>query len=213
MLGIVVGLAAEARIAAGCGYPIRIGGGTPGGAEVAATQLIADGASALLSFGLAGGLDPALRPGTTIVPSHVLSDGEKFETDRQLADRFGGLTGHVVLAGSAIVANAAQKHRLQATTQAQAVDLESGAVARVARAYGLPFLVVRAICDSAERTLPPAALLALKSGGKIGMLPVIRSVLRHPHQIFSLLALARDASRARRALMRFVQCHCRVRQG
>src|SRR5580692_7267264 len=39
------------------------------------------GDSALMSFGLAGGLDPTLDPGTVVLPSEVISrDGARFPT-------------------------------------------------------------------------------------------------------------------------------------
>jgi adenosylhomocysteine nucleosidase len=205
ILGFVVGLAAEARIAEQFGALVRAGGGTPAGAEAAASRLIAGGATALVSFGLAGGLDPSLRPGTLLVASDVLSDGERLAVDTALAKRFGGVTGHSILAGSTVVAEAAAKQALWAATGAHAVDLESGAVARVARRYGLPFAVVRAICDPAERTLPPAALVALNPDGRIGLMPMVRSLITRPDQIPRLLALARDASRARQALIQMAK--------
>jgi adenosylhomocysteine nucleosidase len=201
VIGFVVGLAAEARIAARFGCPVKAGGGTPAGASVAAARLIAEGATGLVSFGLAGGLDPALRPGAVIVPSNVLSDMERLEVDAGLAARFGGRTGHTLLAGTAVVTRAAAKRTLFATTHAHAVDLESGAVARVAQAYRLPFAVVRAICDPAERDLPPAALVALDPDGGIALLPLTRSLLRRPGQILGLLTLAREMGLARRALI------------
>jgi adenosylhomocysteine nucleosidase len=209
MPGFVVGLAAEARIAVRFGGPVRAGGGTPAGAEAAARRLVGDGVTALVSFGLAGGLDPELRPGAVIVPSVVLSDGAAFRADAALAERFGGLTGHTLLAGLDVAADAATKQRLYATTQAQAVDLESGAVARVAAAHRLPFVVVRAICDPAERDLPPAALIALNPDGGIGFWRVLRSVLLRPRQIPGLLALGRDAALARRALIAIAQANVR----
>lgn len=201
MLGFVVGLAAEARIAARFGYPVQAGGGTPDGAARAASRLVGQGATALVSFGLAGGLDPALRPGALIIPSEVSSEGDVFSPDGVIAVRFGGLTSHTILAGSRVVADIAAKYNLFIETKSHAIDLESGAVARVAAANGLPFIVVRAICDPAERSLPPAALVALDPKGGIGLLGILRSVLRQPGQIPDLLALARDAARARRTLI------------
>jgi adenosylhomocysteine nucleosidase len=159
----------------------------------------------LVSFGLAGGLDPVLRPGTVIIPSVVLSQGEPLSADAFLAERFGGLTFHTILAGSAVASDAAEKRRLRAATQAHAIDLESGAVAQTAAAHGLPFIVVRAICDPAERELPPAALIALEPEGAIALRGVLGSVLTHPRQILGLLALARDAALARRALVRLAR--------
>jgi adenosylhomocysteine nucleosidase len=172
----------------------------PGGAADASVRLIGQGATALVSFGLAGGLDPVLRPGAVVVAADVLEDGERLSVDGALAARFGGITGHTVLAGSTVVADAAEKRALFAATGAQVVDLESGAVARIAQSHGLPFAVVRAVCDPAERDLPPAALAALDPSGGIGLMPLLRSLLNRPSQIHGLLTLARDAARARRAL-------------
>jgi adenosylhomocysteine nucleosidase len=200
-LGIVVGLAAEARIARLLG-PVEIGGGLPEGAEAAAERLVSDGATALLSFGLAGGLDPNLRPGDLVVPVVVLDDGRRYPTDEALCRAMGGATAGELYAAPRIVADVDEKRRLSEATQASAVDLESGAVGRVARRHGLPFAVVRAICDPATRGLPPAALVALDARGAIGLLRVIGSILAHPLQMGALISLAFDAAAARRALVR-----------
>jgi adenosylhomocysteine nucleosidase len=200
-----VGLRAEARIAARFGYPVLAGGGAPEGAAEAASRLAARGARALVSFGLAGGLDPSLRAGRLIIPSAVLAQTDRLSADPLIAERFGGLTGHLLLAGSAIASDAASKCHLRATTRADAIDLESGAVARTAVACGLPFVVVRAICDPADRDLPPAALIALDAAGGVGFRAVVRSVLRQPGQLPDLLALARDAMLARRALIQLAR--------
>jgi adenosylhomocysteine nucleosidase len=85
-----------------------------------------------------------------------------------------------------------------------AVDLETGAVARVAAAHGLPFAVLRAICDPAERDLPPAALVALNARGAIGLARVAGSLIAWPGQVPALLRLAADAAAARRSLARRV---------
>ena len=203
-LGIVVGLAAEARIACLLGET-AVGGGRPEGAAAAAERRVAGGATALLSFGLAGGLDPALHPGHILIPDCVIEAGAAYPTDPGLNRALGGANAATLLAGEAIVAGAAAKRALWRDTGAPAIDLESGAVARVARRHGLPFAVLRAICDPAGHSLPPAALIALDGGGAIGLLRVLASVARVPRQVPALLLLARDAAAARRALVRHVQ--------
>ena len=201
-LGIVVGLAAEARIARRFGGRVAIGGGTSEGARRAALGLAESGAAALLSFGLAGGLDPALRPGDVLVPRGVLVGGRRFETDPALCRLLGGATPHVLLGGERIVAATADKQMLWRTTGCAAVDLESAAVAEVASDKNLPFAVLRAVCDPAGRAVPSAALAALDAGGAVALGRVLVSVGRRPGQLAALLALARDAVRARRALLR-----------
>jgi adenosylhomocysteine nucleosidase len=195
-LGFVTGLRAEARLLAGAS--IAIGGGTPVGARAAAERLVAGGAGALVSFGLAGGLDPALAAGVIVVPRAVLVDGVHHETAPGLV---GGITHDLIVQTDRVLATVAQKRAVFAATGAVAVDLESGAVAQVAATHGLPFAVLRAICDPAGRDLPPAALAALDTAGAIGLLRVLTSLLRHPLQLPALLRLAGDAALARRALV------------
>lgn len=199
-LGLVVGLAAEARVARPLGWMIAVGGGTYTGALLAAERLVRSGATALVSFGVAGGLDPALRPGTLLVPHMVLTVGRHVPTDPTLNQRLGRHSDIVVFGAEHIVASAAAKTALFAATRAGAVDLESGAVAQVATQHGIPFAVLRAICDPAERDLPPAALVPPKSDGGIPLARIIGSVLKQPAQLPFLPGLAANAAAAHRAL-------------
>jgi len=197
----VTGLVAEARLLRRLGHQVFAGGGSPEGAERCAEAAIAAGATALISFGLAGALDPALPSGALIVPATMLWRGESLRTDPDLVDALGGATCDMMLASKSIVATAAEKRALWTETGACAIDIESGAVGAVAARHGLPFAVLRAICDPAGRSLPPAALAALDKAGRIGFFAVTASVLRHPGQIPALLALAGDATRARKTLV------------
>jgi adenosylhomocysteine nucleosidase len=192
---------AEARIARKLGWPVAVGGGRPEGAARAAEELVAQGVKALVSFGLAGGLDPVLFPGDVLVPYAVADGDERLACDVALMQRLGGGTRHVMLAARDIVPTALEKRALCRATGAHAVDLESGAVARVALAHGLPFAVLRAICDPANCSLPPAAIVALNRKGAIGFGRVLLSVLRFPRQIRDLRELAADAHIARDALL------------
>jgi adenosylhomocysteine nucleosidase len=181
-LGIVVGLAAEARIARRLAGTVAIGGGGADGAEAASHRLVAGGATELLSFGL--------------IPATVLDGATRHAVNTAMAGRFGGPTPQVLLGGTAIAASVDEKRRLRAATGADAIDLESGAVARVAARNGLPFAVLRAICDPADQDLPPAALVALDSAGAIGLLRVLAALAVRPAQLPALLLLARHAAAA-----------------
>jgi adenosylhomocysteine nucleosidase len=122
-LGIVVGMTAEARLLGRTGCAIAIGGGTPVGARRMAQNLVKDGATALISFGLAGGLDPALVAGTLLVPCAVLSQGRLLACDEALRAPLAGQSTPCLLAANVVVASASEKLRLWRTTGAGAVDL------------------------------------------------------------------------------------------
>ena len=201
-IGFVVGLAAEARLLDMTGCAVEIGGGSAPGAARAAARLIGRNLGAVISFGLAGGLNPALAPGAVVIPESVIDGGTAFHCDPGLLNLLGGATCKSVAGEQAVVTSVARKQALYAQTGADAVDLESGAVARAAAGNNLPFAVLRAVADPAGRDLPPAALVALSGTGRIGLFSVLASVLKEPGQIPALLALARDAAKARRALVR-----------
>lgn len=201
MFGIVVGLAAEARLARGLGCPIAIGGGGAAGAYEASCRLIAEGVTGLISFGLAGGLAPGLMAGSLMIAADVVDgQGGSWHADPAMSARLGDAAGSL-FAATDIIATADAKQALWSATGALATDIESGAVAAAASKAALPFAILRAVCDPAHRDLPPAAQTALDDAGRIQPFRLLQSIMRHPGQIGDLIRLGQDAALARRALL------------
>jgi adenosylhomocysteine nucleosidase len=205
---VVTGAAFEARIAAGDDVSVLCSGGDPSRLRSLLDALDPDDFHAVISFGLAGGLDPALRPGDFIVASHVTANAETWHAAFTLT---GALASAVhanrttlqSLAGvDAPVMDPAGKAALRASTGASAVDMESHIAARFANEKKLPWGALRVICDPAQRGLPPLALKALKPDGGISMAAVLKSLASNPSQIPALIALGRDTAIAVDALRR-----------
>jgi len=202
---IVTGLEVEARIARRSGLPVIVVAGTPERRAGLIARTIASGATGLISFGIAGGLDPGLAPGTMLLPEAVRTErGETFHADAPWRRR---LLAHVPLAvpgaiygGARVVWRAADKRALFARTRASAIDLESGPVARAAHARGIPFVVLRSIADPAHRNLPRAAVFGLDDDGKVAYGTVLALAVLNPHQLPALLATALETRRALAAM-------------
>jgi adenosylhomocysteine nucleosidase len=176
-----------------------------------ATRLIEEGAAALVSFGLAGGMAPQLRSGDLLLPATVRSAGlGSWSVDPIWREGIraclaaGGLEpGAGVLVGSErIVANASDKRALFEATGAQAVDMESHEVAAVAAAAGIPFLVLRAIADAHDQIVPQVAREALRPDGRVRLRATLGGVIRQPGELFALLRLARASVRGLASLHR-----------
>jgi len=205
---VVTGAAFEARIAAGEDIAVICSGGDPARLRRLLAGLDPASYRAVISFGLAGGLDPALRPGDLVVASDVAAKAESWHAALALTASLAsalhpkGTTLQRLAGVDAPVMAAADKAALRAATGASAVDMESHLVARFAADCNLPWGVLRVICDPAQRGLPPLVLQALKPDGGIDFPAVLKSLVSDPAQIPALIATGRDTWIAVRALRR-----------
>ena len=217
MIGIVTGLIAEARCWARkplAGLIACAVGHGPTQAAQAAETLLQQGITGLVSFGLAGGLTPALRPGTVVLANTVVvpiaaDRGHQLFVPHipwreSLHTRLRTLMPLVepIAASDHVIATVAARTRLAADTGARAVDMESGAVALCARIAGVPFIVVRVTADPAERTLPPAVFSSVDRNGHICPFQVLRALAGKPSQLPDLLRLLLDSRLALTTLCR-----------
>jgi len=191
----VVGLRREAQIAERLGRTV-VGVATLG-------NVLGD-AAGIVSFGLCGALDPDLNAGDLIIADAVTSRYGRMEADAKalndlrahLPDAHGG-----DMAGAdAIIGTVASKASLRQYTGAAAVDMESHFAADLARQRGLPFAIVRAVSDGADRSLPRSAQAGFKADGEPDVGAVIRSLAVRPWELPALIKSATDAERAFKAL-------------
>jgi adenosylhomocysteine nucleosidase len=201
LIGVVVGLSAEAQIARRLSNNVLCSGGRADVAARHARTLIEGGATSLMSVGIAGGLAPGLPTGTVIVATEILTEHATYPALSECAARAKARAGPI-FGGVDIVATVEEKAALAARTGAVAVDLESGPVARAAQAAGIPFIAIRAIADPAWDALPPAALLPLDHQGRPNLRRVLWSVLKNPKQVSALIKTGRDTKTALEALNR-----------
>jgi adenosylhomocysteine nucleosidase len=198
-------LAFEARIAAGDGVRVFCASerhGLLARIEAAA----AGGCAGIVSFGVAGGLDPALVAGDLIVASSVVTDQGHHRPDEAWARALlAALPGslHADISGADLpIDGTGDKRALRRSHRTVAVDTESHIAAAVAARRGVPFAAVRVILDPAHRSLPPAALVPLRRDGSADMRAVLGSVWQKPAQVPNLLRIVADASLAWATLAR-----------
>jgi adenosylhomocysteine nucleosidase len=218
--GIVAALAAEARLlgparphgaalALADGTLLVVSGMGPSAAANAAQRLLEAGATALVSFGVAGGLDPALEVGMLVLPREVISsDGARHATAQEwrervaaaVADRYPACHGALLTCREPLF-SPADKATAFCETGAAAVDMEGFAIAEVAAGRGLPFLAVRSVLDAAADTLPPTLLRAIDARGGASLGRVLGALARAPREWPDVLRLARRCRAAARPLV------------
>lgn len=176
---------------------IGISGADPDQAEDEARRLVEyEGCTALLSWGIAGGLSPGIRTGMLVIPTVIRDrEGGNYVCTT-------GSTGGIdavacpLLGSETLVMASGRKSGLFLSTGAMAVDMESHRIARVAQRAGIPFACVRAIADPAERDLPPMVQNAVTANGDPRVFKVLLGLLFQPWHLMALWRLKRDNDRA-----------------
>ncbi|HVB90340.1 MAG TPA: hypothetical protein VND97_09085 [Beijerinckiaceae bacterium] len=205
----LVGLTFEARIAANRDVLVLCG---KKGRDHLLSQAVWSaqrGCRAIVSFGVAGGLAPHLRPGDVIVASAIHDEGTLHPTDRLRSELLLKAIPHSnysAIAGvDAPVVDPRGKRELNARTGAVAIDMESHLVARMAAARGVAFVAIRVIVDPAERVVPSAALAAMRPDGSTSICAVLSGLMAEPRQAKAMARIALDLYAARSSLVRVRQ--------
>jgi hopanoid-associated phosphorylase len=186
----------EARIVAGAGLTILIGGGQSTRLVEDIEKAMASGAAGLVSFGLCGALNPELEAGDIVVDSD-----DPAWLDRLRAAIPEAYAGRV-LGGDAMIASARDKTRLLHESGADVVDMESHIVTASAQRWGAPYAIVRSVSDPADRALPSAAVAGMKPDGETNLAGVLTALARRPWELPALLRTAKEAQIAFDALAR-----------
>jgi hypothetical protein len=142
----------------------------------------------LVSFGLAGALRDDLPVGSVLNVTRIVdAEGALLWSGEAL----GVSRAATILAGERIVDDPQERRRLHERTGADAIDLESGTLARTGRLRG----VLRAVSDTPERPLNGLVGGVTPQGG-YDWPGLLRAFAINPRAFF------RSASNARRALDR-----------
>jgi len=153
---------------------------------IGARRALPDGP--VVSFGLAGGLHDGLECGEVLDATRVVDATGAVLWEGQPLGVPGARTG-TILASDALVDDPAERRRLHELTGADAVDMESGVLARSGRLAGC----LRAISDTPERTLGPLTEV-LDANGRLRPRGIARA-LSQPRRTGRALADVRGALR------------------
>ena len=147
----------------------------------------------MISTGLCGALDPALRLGDVVVSGNAHIDSRA-----QFARGAVHSIDHVAV-------TAAEKRTLRNQTGAVAVDMESAAVERKAAEWNVPYLCIRAVSDRAGDTLPLDFNRYRNARGDFSRMRIALAAIARPFTVMpQLMEFDRNCRRAAYALGDFL---------
>lgn len=192
---------------------LALSGIGPQRARAAGELLLKQGATALLSWGTAAALDSRLTPGSLVLPKTVMAaDGMVFTVTpewheclhRQLSGSFEIYSGTLVERPT-VLSSANVKRALFEHSSGIATDMESAALAAVAREAGALFLIIRVIADSADMAVPQHLITIMQNARPQRQLRLLAAVILHPREWLAIVRLAWGFRAARKTLMRIMK--------
>ncbi len=173
-----------------------------------ATQALVDGHAPrwLLSCGFAGALRPDIPIGSIVVADSIVDQHEQnLQIDLHMpADPARGLFVGRLLTADELVRTVALKKQLAEQYAALAVDLESLAVAQVARENKTRFLAVRVISDDLSADLPPEILSVVGATGSVRFGAAIGALWKRPSAAKDMWHMREQAQSAATRLATFL---------
>ena len=149
------------------------------------------GVTELISAGIAGACDPALKVGDVVRAGTVV--------DVRTGERFGA--GGDVIVTVPEIAGVSEKRRLSESYGAGAVEMEAAAVARLAQAHGLGFGAIKVISDESDFEMEGLGDFATAEGQFREAVFALHALVR-PRSWAKLMALARNGNMALEVLTR-----------
>lgn len=160
----------------------------------------------IISTGFCGALQPEMRIGDIVVADSVadthgniinLPPGLKSNPEK-------GLYVGRVLTADDFVRSVQEKQDLAAAHSAQAVEMESMAVAQICRDSKLRCMVVRSVSDDMSSDLPPEVLSLVGATGSVRFGAAIGSLIKKPSSAKQMWQLRENAHQAAERLAAFL---------
>lgn len=177
----------------------------------------------LLVLGVSGALTPALRTADLIVGARVRDEeGRAHDASgaqvTALAQATGGQPA-LIMSARKIADTVEEKARLSRLASLEAdgrpavVDLESAAYVAAASAAHVPWIVLRAVSDTAGEALPGILNRSADSSGSVNRGRVLRGLFSDPGALPQLLALRKRVGQCADVLARAAEAAVRVAAG
>ena len=153
----------------------------------------------VISSGFAGAVSEQLRVGDLILARNFSDPGLLASAERILREREPQLVK--LFTSTSIVDSIVERNEIARTAGAAAVDMETGAIAGVCNAQGVPLLSLRGISDTPNQPFPaPPSVLFDIDRQQTNYGRLLAYLFRHPASIRRLFRFGRQIAQVRAVL-------------
>lgn len=160
----------------------------------------------LLSCGFAGALQDGMQVGNIVMVNSIVDQhGHEMNFDLKVAaNEAGGLYVGRLLTADQMIRTVVEKKALAEKHAAIAIDMETLAVAQVAKEHKIGFMAIRVISDDLSADLPPEVLSVVGDTGAVRVGAVLSSFVKRPGSVKDMWHLRQSAQHAAKNLAVFL---------
>ena len=193
-IAVVVGLARELKFLKKF-HNIRIFQGYSKNALIAARAALSESPDVIISFGLAGSMNPRVQNGKIIIPQNIIDKfGNKKKVSKKYSDFFKKkITGKVfrqnLITVDKIEHDLNNKNYLK--KKISFIDMESSYIQREAIKKKIPFIALRVIFDDLNFSIPQFLKTCINADGDLNLFRLFINIILKPKRILKLFKLSK----------------------
>ena len=204
-IGIVVGLKSEER-SIPKNNNIFVARGYGQEAYKAAKKVLKNNIDLIISFGLAGGMNPKIKNSEIIIPKKIFNEKFKFHKTSYFFNSYlEKKCKEKVISKVNLITSQKILNKKMNTSLIDAVDMEADFVFKAAREHNVPFSSVKVIFDDLKNPIPNFLISTINTKGQLKALNLFFLILKKPYRIKNLIEINKIYRKSMRKLTSLAQ--------
>ena len=198
-IAVVAGLARELKFLEKF-KDIRIFQGYSKKALIAARTALSERPDVIISFGLAGSMNPKVQNGKIIIPQNIIDkSGNKKKVSKKYSDFFNKRISGKVFRQNLITVDKIEfnlNNKKYLRKNISFIDMESSYIQLEAIKKKIPFITMRVIFDDLNFSIPDFLKTCINADGNLNIFKLFINITLKPKRILKLIKLSKKYNKA-----------------
>lgn len=198
-IAVVAGLARELKFLEEF-QNIRIFQGYSKNALIAARNALSERPDVIISFGLAGSINPKVQNSKIIIPKNIIDKfGNKKKVSKKYSDFFNKRISDKVFSQNLITVDKIEhnlNNKKYLKKNISFIDMESSYIQKEAGKKKIPFIAIRVIFDDLSFSIPKFLKTCINTDGNLNVFKLLINIFLKPKRIFKLIKLSKKYKKA-----------------
>jgi len=196
---VIAGLARELRFLKNV-HNVKTFQGYSKNALIAARTALSEKPDVIISFGLAGSMNPQVKNGKIIIPQNIVDKfGNIKKVSKKYSNFFNKRISSKVFRQNLITVDKIEhnlNNKKYLKKNISFIDMESSYIQKEASKKKIPFIAIRVIFDDLSFSIPKFLKTCINTDGNLNVFKLLINIFLKPKRIFKLIKLSKKYKKA-----------------